>query len=267
MIRSYFGTTANPFSTDHIELLRHQQEVFDILLVHAVQGGLSLLMGEPGTGKSVIKESIKQHNDKQQVVVTIARTLHTYRNIIKMLCDAFNVEYSGTSFALEKRLIEAALGLYRSGRSLVIIIDDAHLLEMETLRKIRLLLEDFPKNHNLILAGQPELLSKMSLSVNTDIRSRVTYSTIMKKLVAGDMNDFILSQLDLVGLGHNTFSEDAVHLIIRSADGILRIARNLCLASMLEAVRRQQRTITLEMVNTVLIQPHWRKEYDFPDYR
>jgi hypothetical protein len=26
-------------------------------------------------------------------------------------------------------------------------------------------------------------------------------------------------------------------------------------------------TVTLEMVNTVLIQPHWRKEYDFPDYR
>lgn len=159
------------------------------------------------------------------------------------------------------------MALYRANRSLVIIIDDAHLLEMETLRKIRLLLEDFPKNHNLILAGQPELLSRMSLSVNTDSRSRVTYSTIMKKLAPGDMAAFILSQLDSVGLGHNTFGEDALHLVVRSADGILRSARNLCLASMLEAVRNQQRSVSLQMVNAVLIQPHWRKVYDFADDR
>jgi len=42
---------------------------------------------------------------------------------------------------------------------LVTIIDDAHLMSMENLRKLRLLLEDFPKNHNLILIGQVEMLS------------------------------------------------------------------------------------------------------------
>jgi MSHA biogenesis protein MshM len=265
MIHSYFGITAMPFASERLSLLSHQQEIYDILMVHAVQGGLSLLLGEPGTGKSLIKETFVKNSGKQQVVITISRTLHTYTNIIKMLCDAMNVEFSGTSFALERRLIEAALGLYRSNRSLVIIIDDAHLLEMETLRKIRLLLEDFPKNHNLILAGQPELLSNMSLSVNTDIRSRVTYSVIMKKLIGDELSSCILSQLDRVGLGHNVFTEDALHLIVRSSDGILRSARNLTLASMLEAVRHQQRTVTLEMVNAVLIQPHWRKAYDFPD--
>ena len=39
------------------------------------------------------------------------------------------------------------------------IIDDAHLMEMDCLRKLRLLFEDFPKNHNLILIGQPPLLN------------------------------------------------------------------------------------------------------------
>jgi len=54
-----FRLSKNPFSLDDITLMSHQQGVFDILNVHSQQGGLCLLMGEPGTGKSVIKEAIR----------------------------------------------------------------------------------------------------------------------------------------------------------------------------------------------------------------
>lgn len=262
MIRSYFGISQHPFAIEDFHLLHQQQEVYDILKVHSQQGGLCILLGEPGTGKSVIKESIKKHAEKRTVVVTVARTLHTYTNTIKILCDAFNVDWQGTHFKCERRLIEEALSLYRTGKTLVIIIDDAHLMEIDTLRRIRLLLEDFPNNHNLILVGQPELLSLFSLKVNQDIKSRVTYSVILKKLNPDDLQGFILSQLDLVGLGHNTFTEDALALIVRSSDGILRRARNLCLSCLLEAVRDQTKIIDLDIVNRVLIQPHWRTEQD-----
>jgi MSHA biogenesis protein MshM len=258
MIRSYFGIEQLPFSTEDITLLAHQQEVYDILKVHSQQGGLCLLLGEPGTGKSVIKEALKRNADKRMVVVTVSRTLHTYSNTIKVLCEAFNIEYSGTHFKCERRLIDEALSLYRNGKLLVIIIDDAHLMEMQTLRRLRLLLEDFPKNHNLILVGQSELLSHMSLKVNEDLKSRVTYSVIMKKLVHDDMAAFILAQLDKAGLGHNLFTEEALLLLVRSADGLLRRTRNLCLSCMLETVRDRKKTIDLAIVNRVLIQPHWR---------
>ena len=45
MIRSHFGLQRNPFDTDALLLLAHQQEVFDILKVHAQQGGLCLVLG------------------------------------------------------------------------------------------------------------------------------------------------------------------------------------------------------------------------------
>jgi len=263
MIRSYFGLESNPFSLKAVSLLPHQQEVFDILEVHSQQGGLCLLLGEPGTGKTVIKESVKSHADKRTTVIPVARTLHTYTNTLKILCQAFNIDFSGTHFSCEKRLIEQAVSLKRMGNRLIIIIDDAHLMEMQTLRRIRLLLEDFPKNHNLILVGQPELLHSMNLRINDDIKSRVTYSTIMKRLNPDQMHDFILSQMDSAGLGHNTFSEDALSLIVRSADGILRRTRNLCIGSLLEAVRAQKKTVDIDLVNRVLIQPHWRDEYDY----
>jgi type II secretory pathway predicted ATPase ExeA len=145
---------------------------------------------------------------------------------------------------------------------LATIIDEAHLLDMDVLRKLRLLFEDFPKNHNLMLFGQSRLLANMSLKVNDDIKSRVTYSTTMLKLNPDDMETFILAQLDKAGLGHNIFTEEAISLIVRSADGILRRARNLCLSCMLEAVRARTKAIGIEVVNKVLIQPHWRNDYD-----
>ena len=262
IIRAFFGLDKNPFSLDNIQLLPHQQDVFDILSVHSKQGGLCLLMGEPGTGKTVIKESIKKTADKQSVVITVSRTLHTYTNTIKILCQAFNIEWQSTHFKCEKSLIEEAYSLKRTGKTIIIIIDDAHLMEIDTLRRIRLLLEDFPKNHNLILIGQPSLLYNLTLKVNEDIKSRVTYSTTMPKLNNDDIETFILNQFDQVGLGHNVVSEDALALIIRSTDGVLRRARNLCLSCLLEAVRRQKKTIDLDNVNKVLIQPHWRLEYD-----
>ena len=51
---------------------------------------------------------------------------------------------------------------------LVPIIDDAHLMPSDSLRKLRLLFEDFPKSHNLVLIGQPTLMHTLTLSINEE---------------------------------------------------------------------------------------------------
>ena len=262
MIRAFFGIVQRPFSRENITLLKQQQEVYDTLKVHSQQGGLCLLMGDAGTGKTIIKEVVKQNADKRMIVVSVSRTMHTYKNTLKILCSAFSIEDEGAHFKCEKRLIDEAYALNRQGKMLITIIDEAHLMDMDTMRKLRLMFEEFPKNHNIILIGQPCLLANMSLKVNDDIKSRITYSTTMKKLNSDDMEQFILDQLDKVALGHNTFTQDALSLIVRSADGVIRRCRNLCLSCMLEAVRAHNKNIDIDIVNRVLIQPHWRNEYD-----
>jgi MSHA biogenesis protein MshM len=267
MIRSYFGLTENPFAMRDIELLPHQQEVHDTLRVHCQQGGLCVIVGRPGTGKTVIKESLKRLPEKDHLVATVARTLHTYTNTVKILCEAFRIEFESNAFKCERKLIQEAVNLNRSGKMLVTIIDDAHLMEMENLRKLRLLLEDFPKNHNLILIGHVELLSNMDLAVNQDIKSRITYSVVTRRLHDDVMREFIHRELERIGLAHSTFTSSATELIIRSADGVLRRCRNLCISSMLEAVRAAAgRTIDIDIVNRVLMQPHWHNEVDLTDF-
>jgi len=262
MIRAHFGLGENPFATTDLELLPQQQEVFDTLRVHCQQGGLCLVVGEPGTGKSVIKEALCKHDNKRLLTPVVNRTLHTYHSTLRILCEAFQIDTAGRDFRCESRLIEQAHRINHQGKMLAPIIDDAHLMDVESLRRLRLVLEDFPKNHNLILIAQPALLHTLTLTHNDDIRGRVTYSVAIPKLAPDDMERFILAQLDRVALAHSTFTPEALSLVVRSSEGVLRRARNLCIATLLEVVRDRTRTVDLKHVNRVLMQPHWRQDYD-----
>jgi hypothetical protein len=64
----------------------------------------------------------------------------------------------------ERLLVQQAFGVHRSGKMLVPIIGDAHLMPTDCLRKLRLLCEDFPRSRNLIPIGQPPLLQSLSLA-------------------------------------------------------------------------------------------------------
>jgi ATP-dependent 26S proteasome regulatory subunit len=59
MIRSRFGLEHHPFDLARKSpLLPHQKDIFETLKVHCRQGGFCLVMGEPGTGKSIIKHAL-----------------------------------------------------------------------------------------------------------------------------------------------------------------------------------------------------------------
>ena len=258
MIRSYFGLTKNPFDPEGLELLGHQKEVLEVLRVHCQQGGLCLVAGEPGTGKSVLRTALAQHDPKRLVTPSVGRTLHTYHNTIRILCQAFEIEFDGGDFKVERQLIDQAFNLHRTGKLLAVLIDDAHLMPMECLRRLRLLFEEFPRSHNVVLFSQAEMLRTLRLTVNQDIHSRLTYSATLRKLAPDALESFVLGQFDRCGLPHNTLAPEALALIARASDGVLRAARNLCLATLVETVRAQKRQAGLELVNKALLQPHWR---------
>jgi type II secretory pathway predicted ATPase ExeA len=264
MIRAHFGLRKNPF--DHAEecpgLLAHQREIFEILQVHASQGGLCLVLGEPGTGKSVLKQALQACDPKRLLAPVVNRTLHTYHNTLRILCAAFQIEFGGHDHHCEKLLVQEAFRLHRAGRLLVPIIDDAHLMPAESLRKLRLLFEDFPRSHNLVLIGQPPLMQTLALTVNEEVRSRVTYSVVLPRLAPETIEAFVLAELDRAGLGHNVFTADALALVVRSGEGLLRRTKNLCVSALIEAVLDQVRSVDLKQVNRVLVQPHWRRGDD-----
>lgn len=257
MIKSIWGITHEPFKRELSALLAQQKHILDIIKIHAQQGGFSVVIGQPGVGKTVLRIHIESLAKQREItVVSCSRTLHTYRQILWQMAESLKLET--TERAIEADLIQCAFTQIRERKTLYILIDEAHLLELSVLRKLRLLFERFPKNHNLVLFGQPELLHYLSLSTNKDIKSRITYSASIKPLNDDDMERYIVKELEAAKMGINTFDEAAMALIIRCAEGNLRLCRNLCYASLIEAARETRKIVTITHVNNVLVQPHWR---------
>lgn len=176
--------------------------------------------------------------------------------MLTQIAESFKIDVPEKQ--LEKELIKTAFEHIRQRKTLFVLIDEAHLLDMNVLRKLRLLFEQFPKKHNLVLFGQRDLLHYLSLNINQDIKTRITYSATIKPLNNDDMELYIVKELESARMGINTFNVDAIELILRSAQGNLRLCRNLCYGSLIEAARETQKTITITHVNCVLVQPHWR---------
>ena len=257
MITSIHGTTLEPFNRNKLALLPQQKSMLDVIQIHSTQGGFSVIVGEPGVGKSVLKEHIEQLDLQRDIsVASCSRTLHTYLAILKQLAESLKMECP--SKHIEKELIKTAFNHVKQRKTLYILIDEAHLLDMQVLRKLRLLFEQFPKKHNLVLFGQRDLLHYLSLNVNEDIKSRITYSATLQPLNNDDMESYIVKELEAARMGINTFDSAATELILRSAQGNLRLCRNLCYGSLIEAARETKKIVTITHVNAVLVQPHWR---------
>ncbi|MCU7937590.1 MAG: hypothetical protein KZQ99_22495 [Candidatus Thiodiazotropha sp. (ex Dulcina madagascariensis)] len=80
MINAIWGITQTPFKRDKLALLPQQKHILDIIKIHAQQGGFSVIIGQPGVGKTVLREHIETlDNEREYTVVSCSRTLHTYR--------------------------------------------------------------------------------------------------------------------------------------------------------------------------------------------
>jgi type II secretory pathway predicted ATPase ExeA len=257
MIKSTFGLTREPFYRSEPTMLAQQAEAIEMIKIHAQHGGFSVIVGNPGVGKSVIRAHLEQlGKGRDTVVASFTQTMHTYLPILKQLAESMQV--SAPMKDVEKELVQAAYRHVQSQKNLYLVIDDAHLLDMDILRKLRLLFERFPKKHNLVLLGHPELLHRLSMMCNEDIKSRISYSKQLLPLNDADLAAFIVAELAAVGLGANTFDEAALHVILRAVQGNLRLCRNLCYASLVATCLDRQRICAVSHVNAALLQPHWR---------
>ena len=170
MIKSTFGLKDTPFYRDNVELLPQQKDAFKYLKIHSQHGGFSVIVGETGVGKSVLREHIEALGiERTNVVASISRTMHTYWNILNQLAASLKLDVKNTK--LEQALIEATYKHVKNNKTLYVLIDEAHLLDMSTLRKLRLLFDKFPKKYNLVLFGQIELMHYLSMAVNEDLKA------------------------------------------------------------------------------------------------
>ena len=141
--------------------------------------GFIVLTGEVGTGKTTMIECLLEHLDSQRTefAMVVNSRLDTGQ-FFEMIAYDLDLHCNRTSktevlFALNEFLIRES----QQGRTVVLIVDEAHNLEWDVLEEIRLLgnLENRRgKLLQILLAGQPELDRRASRS-RRSMRSRRTF--------------------------------------------------------------------------------------------
>jgi type II secretory pathway predicted ATPase ExeA len=166
MYEAFFGLNRRPFSLtpdpDFLYLSK-QHAVTLAMLEYGLgsQAGFTLITGEIGSGKTTLIRHILKHIGGDVTVGVITNTHRNFGNLLTWILSAFGLERKHTDkVEMYQQLIDFVATEFLQGRRVVLIVDEAQNMDVETLEELRLL-----SNMNigdelllqLVIVGQPEL--------------------------------------------------------------------------------------------------------------
>uniref|UniRef100_A0A7C2P579 AAA family ATPase n=1 Tax=Schlesneria paludicola TaxID=360056 RepID=A0A7C2P579_9PLAN len=263
MYESFFGLARRPFSAtpDPGCWFRcgHYQAALDELLICAEQGqGIGLLVAPPGVGKTLICERlIREIGEPFTSVLLRHATYNTRRGFLQtLLCELAQPFDKHTDQELRLGLAPVLRNLHQQGRALLVVVDEAHQLSESLLEELRILsdqAEDGQPIVRLILAGQFGLEEKLAHPALQALNQRVRAHVTLAPLTQAESADYLDFRITWGG-GRTAelFTDEAVDLICRAADGVPRCLNQLCDHTLLMAYVNEQKPISVETVAAAL---------------
>ena len=252
MYKSFFGLKKLPFTltpnTDFYYGLPPHQEAMVVLKVALESGeGFIKVTGEVGTGKTLLLRKIM--NSDIVDGYEIAYLPNPYLALAKELNVSLTAsdEISVTD-AINHRLIE----LNRSGKKVMVLIDEAQDLPDETLEAIRLfgnLETESTKLVQIVLFGQPELDLRLAQDEFRQLRQRITFSYRLRSLTFDETRSYINYRLKVAGYqGSPLFSDKSMKKLWKGSRGIPRLINVLAHKSLMLAYGRGQYVVKPDAV-------------------
>ena len=262
MYNSFFGLRENAFNLSPNPSFLYRSPQHEEALANLIYGvnsrkGFIALTGEVGTGKTTMLECLRDQLGSRDIAFAfLFNSRLTPDQFFEMLAYDFAlpcIRFSKTEvlFSLNNMLLDRA----KTGKTSVLIVDEAHNLEWDVLEEIRLLgnLENRDgKLMQIILAGQPELDAKLDAPQYRQLKQRIALRYSLRALEAGETAQYVVSRLAHAGLpDQKIFQPDVLVTIHRIAGGIPRVINLICDNVLLIAFASNSRVVTREMVEEV----------------
>src|SRR5258708_3667004 len=262
MYNAFFGFSENPFSLSPARAFFYRSEQHEEALANLVYGvqarkGFIVLSGEVGTRKTTMLECLRDYLETQYIEFAfLFNSRINVEQFFEMIAYDLDLPCTRTSktevlFALNQLLVEQA----QDGRTVVLILDEAHNLEWEVLEEIRLLgnLENRKgKLVQIILAGQPELDRKLDAPNLRQLKQRIVLRCTLQPFTLRDAVEYMRSRVERAGMPEQSvFTEELMAEIHLRAQGIPRVINSLCDNLLLTAFAAETKHCTPEMLDEV----------------
>lgn|GEM_PF-2376980 len=264
MYEDFFGLSRRPLTTiphgDDFVPVAPLQDALDAL-VHCVQQarGIAVLTGEDGTGKTMLSKRLVLLLRQEMRPVALSGTgIDTRRALLQAILFELGTEYVGLS-EQEARLqvLHSARQIQSGGRILLLLIDDAHLMNPRLLEELRSLADYAPNGVSLfriVLCGSFELEEKLLDPALAALNQRIGLQVCLPSLSLEDSARVIVERIRATG-GTDIpliLSEESLELICRASDGNLRCLIQLTDHALLLAFASEQRPVTSQYVRAAL---------------
>ncbi len=199
-------------------------------LVYAICNGEGMIKvtGEVGTGKTMLCHMLQEQLPDNVEVVYLANPSLTRDEILTVIARELELPVAGgcSHLQLQQHLQDYLLYCHRKQRRVVVFIEEAQQMPLQTLEEIRLLsnLETRDaKLLQLVLFGQPELDDLLAKHEIRQLRDRIGHSIHLEPLTTREVGEYLRFRLYNAGYrGGELFTPAASRQLALSSGGLIR---------------------------------------------
>jgi MSHA biogenesis protein MshM len=283
MYIEHFGLREFPFGltpdTSFFFACTNYQEALNTLLVAARNGeGFIKIVGEVGNGKTMLcRKFLAQLNSGEMDAFTeigtqdsnasrksATRFVTAYipnpymepRSLLLALADEFRIKIEPDidQHLLLKGLTQALLGFAREGKRVLVCLDEAQAMPLESLEVLRLLTNletEKRKLMQVVLFGQPELDDRLKQDAVRQLRQRISFQYNLKGLKPDELDRYLRHRLSVARYSGDTlFGEGAVSVLHRVSQGTPRLVNIIAHKSMMLAFGEGRQRVLARHVRT-----------------
>ena len=263
MYENFYNLTKEPFhiTPDPLFLYpsnTHKQALAAITYGINKRKGFVAIIGDVGVGKTIV---VRAYLEKAALagmeIIYLFHANVSFEDLVRTIYRELGLQPATTDLIeMVNDLQLALIELYRQGKTVVIVIDEAQSMPLETLENLRMLsnLETATdKLIQVVLVGQSELEGLLEKDELRQLKQRIAIQARIVPLSAQESYGYIEHRLSVAGLDKPTiFSKGALDVIIKEANGIPRRLNVLCDNALITGYGYQKNPVTASIAREVV---------------
>ena len=243
MYQAHFGLRHRPFRSmpdpaAYYPATTHEDALHRIRQAIADDDPVAVLVGEPGTGKTLVASQLLDRlgDDVSRVFITNGH-LQRRADLFQAVLYDLGLPYEGRGEQeLRLALTDKLLSDFAAGRKTILVIDEAHHLPADLLEEVRLLGNlETPAGRAVqtILVAQPSILETLRRPDLTALAQRLAVRAELSRLTPDESADYVVHHLRVAGARPEALIDDeALTLIARAGAGLPRVLNQIAHVSL-----------------------------------